>query len=384
VVTGSEIGLYVQRRVIVHTESRQTPDFGAFELDNRGELVVPTRPMEVSPSPAPVIAPSPVAPSPVVRSAWDAVYERTMLPARPRSPVGQAEATMQPSAAPAAAPSAAPVPWTSRLKEHAKVGAKGFVAFALAGAAIAAVISSFDGITPLMAFGTTTLAVVALVKGRVLESPRVLRSFTEAILGNKLRRAVSISAVLLGFLVGVRQRSLRAQQENQAQAVQATPNPDAERAAREADRTAERARAFNAAVAEAEQQPATAEGAAAAVYSYRCASHFGVLDAAHTGRFAQRLRTIALALLADRNYTSAISLLEEAKHASPAIDVDADLKRARAAQDKPPNRPPMTIAGKTSATSSPVTPPSEAEMVMVPDLKAGGFQLKCRPKRKTE
>jgi len=104
-VTGSEIGLYVQRRVIGYTESRQTPDFGAFELDNRGELVVPTRPVEVLPAPA--IPPSPGAPSPIVRSEWDAVYERTMPPAPSRSLVGQAEATEQP---------AAPVPWTSRAQ----------------------------------------------------------------------------------------------------------------------------------------------------------------------------------------------------------------------------------------------------------------------------
>lgn len=39
-VTGSEIGNYVQRRVEAYPGSAQTPDFGALELDNRGELVV--------------------------------------------------------------------------------------------------------------------------------------------------------------------------------------------------------------------------------------------------------------------------------------------------------------------------------------------------------
>ncbi|TMQ15435.1 MAG: hypothetical protein E6J90_25485 [Deltaproteobacteria bacterium] len=39
--TGSEIGLYVQRRVSSYPGSKQTPDFGAFELDDRGEIVVP-------------------------------------------------------------------------------------------------------------------------------------------------------------------------------------------------------------------------------------------------------------------------------------------------------------------------------------------------------
>jgi uncharacterized caspase-like protein len=40
VVTGSEIGHYVQRRVSEYPGSTQTPDFGALELDDRGELVV--------------------------------------------------------------------------------------------------------------------------------------------------------------------------------------------------------------------------------------------------------------------------------------------------------------------------------------------------------
>lgn len=40
VVTGSEIGHYVQRRVSEYPGSTQTPDFGALELDDRGEMVV--------------------------------------------------------------------------------------------------------------------------------------------------------------------------------------------------------------------------------------------------------------------------------------------------------------------------------------------------------
>lgn len=41
VATGSEIALYVQHRVSTYPNSTQTPDFGALELDDRGELVVP-------------------------------------------------------------------------------------------------------------------------------------------------------------------------------------------------------------------------------------------------------------------------------------------------------------------------------------------------------
>ena len=39
-VTGTEIGRYIQRRVINYPGSKQTPVFGALELDDRGELVV--------------------------------------------------------------------------------------------------------------------------------------------------------------------------------------------------------------------------------------------------------------------------------------------------------------------------------------------------------
>jgi len=41
VATGSELGMYLQRRVGTYPRSRQTPDFGAFAFDDRGELVIP-------------------------------------------------------------------------------------------------------------------------------------------------------------------------------------------------------------------------------------------------------------------------------------------------------------------------------------------------------
>jgi sulfatase modifying factor 1 len=41
VTTGSELGLYVQRRVQTYPNSRQTPDFGTFAFDDRGEMVIP-------------------------------------------------------------------------------------------------------------------------------------------------------------------------------------------------------------------------------------------------------------------------------------------------------------------------------------------------------
>lgn len=41
VVTGSELALYVQRRVQTYPNSRQTPDFGTFAFDDRGEMAIP-------------------------------------------------------------------------------------------------------------------------------------------------------------------------------------------------------------------------------------------------------------------------------------------------------------------------------------------------------
>lgn len=41
VATGTEIGQYLQTRVSSYPHTSQTPDFGAFELDGRGDIVVP-------------------------------------------------------------------------------------------------------------------------------------------------------------------------------------------------------------------------------------------------------------------------------------------------------------------------------------------------------
>jgi uncharacterized caspase-like protein len=45
-VTGSAIGLWVQQRVRTYPDSQQTPDVGAFDFDDRGEMMIPlaTRP----------------------------------------------------------------------------------------------------------------------------------------------------------------------------------------------------------------------------------------------------------------------------------------------------------------------------------------------------
>lgn len=41
VVTGSQLGLYIQQRVATFPNSQQTPDFGTFDFDDRGELLIP-------------------------------------------------------------------------------------------------------------------------------------------------------------------------------------------------------------------------------------------------------------------------------------------------------------------------------------------------------
>jgi nucleoside phosphorylase len=49
--TGTELALYVQRRVTTYPDAQQTPDSGAFEQDKRGELVfrLPAAPGETAP-----------------------------------------------------------------------------------------------------------------------------------------------------------------------------------------------------------------------------------------------------------------------------------------------------------------------------------------------
>ncbi|HEX3480099.1 MAG TPA: caspase family protein [Kofleriaceae bacterium] len=43
-ITGSELGIFVQRKVRAYTDSRQTPMLGRFELDDGGEIAIPLGP----------------------------------------------------------------------------------------------------------------------------------------------------------------------------------------------------------------------------------------------------------------------------------------------------------------------------------------------------
>jgi formylglycine-generating enzyme required for sulfatase activity len=40
-ITGSELGVFLQQRVESYPKARQTPDFGTFDFDERGEMVIP-------------------------------------------------------------------------------------------------------------------------------------------------------------------------------------------------------------------------------------------------------------------------------------------------------------------------------------------------------
>lgn len=55
--TGSELGLYLQRRVETYPLSKQTPDFGTFDYDDRGELVLPLPATVVVAEPPEILAP---------------------------------------------------------------------------------------------------------------------------------------------------------------------------------------------------------------------------------------------------------------------------------------------------------------------------------------
>jgi uncharacterized caspase-like protein len=69
-VTGSEIAQYVQRRVSEYPGCRQTPDFGALALDDRGEMVVhlASQPVELE-----IVATSPAFPAASIHAAHQRV-----------------------------------------------------------------------------------------------------------------------------------------------------------------------------------------------------------------------------------------------------------------------------------------------------------------------
>lgn len=74
-ITGSQLGVYVQQRVGTYPGSRQTPDFGTFAFDDRGEMVISEQlalsasgPLERSPL-TPTLSANPVADAPKGRTS---------------------------------------------------------------------------------------------------------------------------------------------------------------------------------------------------------------------------------------------------------------------------------------------------------------------------
>jgi formylglycine-generating enzyme required for sulfatase activity len=69
VTTGSALGEYLQRRVAAYPQSQQTPDFGTFLLDDRGDLVLSFR-RDIAPLVAPRTTTSPAPRRESVRPSW--------------------------------------------------------------------------------------------------------------------------------------------------------------------------------------------------------------------------------------------------------------------------------------------------------------------------
>jgi Caspase domain len=393
--TGSEIGVYVQQRVTGYSTSMQTPDFGTLELDHRGELVVPIAtadqsslwlPQPISDAkdlacprcgrtinhralgcqhcssqrttaspadrPPPAVTPEPEvsAPNPIILATLKFMcFPISVLAPRLISELAK---------------------WLTVRNRW--VGALGFM---LASTLLAQCTSASRASA--VAWLVVSLGVVAaIVVGRAVSTaPAVVRSTSAAMLRRKGWVITVLASVVFGLCMGAAARAGRdqicseklaaayaRQQANlaasaalweAAQACQAIDRDDdaqraieaariqAEREAADrrtaereaADRkAAERKASFDRAVADAEHQPETAEGAAAAVSCYMRALEFGALDETQAAQFAIRLRARGKALMAQKDYAAAASAFEQAKLQDPGIAVDAALAAARAAQ----------------------------------------------------
>jgi formylglycine-generating enzyme required for sulfatase activity len=127
-ISGSELGLYVQHRVEKYPRSRQTPDFGSFDLDDRGEMVIPLaidapEVVVVGPPPPPLLEPEvPEQQAPgrrvlaaIVAAAIAAVFAVVVLvtargdePEQAGVQQAQVDVPVAPADAPVDAPAAAP------------------------------------------------------------------------------------------------------------------------------------------------------------------------------------------------------------------------------------------------------------------------------------
>ncbi len=104
--TGSEIALHVQHRVATFPRSSQTPDFGALELDNRGELIIAWSPQAPAP-PLPPHRPRTQGPGDILART----HGTGEPPGKPLRPVGaESILSRRAATAPPAPIAAAPAP----------------------------------------------------------------------------------------------------------------------------------------------------------------------------------------------------------------------------------------------------------------------------------
>jgi tetratricopeptide (TPR) repeat protein len=417
--TGSELGVYVQRRVTSYTGAQQTPDFGTLELDHRGEIILPiaggagaeaTVPIR-PPGPDRGGSPRPYGPVHDVPTASGAPVTLHATPAG--TPPGAPHAT--PPATPHATPPVKIIvrecreSWRPSLASlpmsvRAVIGSVAFIVLT----ALVAIQASDNGTGILFVLGCGALG-LAIAAGRWISNvPTPLRWISATLLRGGWWTVLALGAILFGSLMtmlvryqrdrecreefvdsDVARRGDRAQiklaaakacrllgREAEARAREAeisqTPLPSAAlaqpappaaethagerprqdaapssavadpshsappaaeaKAAEPAHQDAEQPAAFTAALADAQRQPDSPEGAEAAIASYRRAMQAGVLDRAQHAQFALRLRTHGRALQARRDYDGAICAFEEAKLRDPTLDVAADLAAVRAAE----------------------------------------------------
>ena len=420
-VTGTEIGVYVQRRVASYTGSRQTPDFGTLELDDRGELILPACPELLQLQPRLAVRSGRRQPkakdaiSPARRGTWPvaatAAPIATLGQARNSSP-RQTEVHVAPertlavnagraSAAPGGLPSISKpqeivpaTPLTTRIVRFCIRCVLGLVATLLA-VVLLQLCSAYVPWFGVVLIVMSGVAAAVIAAGRLApRAPVFLRSFSTRQLQHTLRLAAIGLAIFAGVGSGMSVRAeIRAcndalaaaqafQRANQfgvsaifAQAANACETSwtrnEAEQARRatqesamiENDRKASFTRQANfvTAIFDAQRQPSTSAGAEAAIASYRIAQQFGSLNKEQSTLFAIRLVTFSRSMTAAKNHAAAISALEEAKSLAPDLDLSDVFGAARAAaRGRALDKPAMKAAAASKGVWNDERGPAES------------------------
>jgi len=226
VATGSALGLYVQQRVQTYPHSQQTPDFGTFAFDDRGEMVFPlviepasyagpesASAASASPSPSARSSPqSSVAPSAMqpptamaVAPCPEPVLVR-MSPdpaARVRDPRRRSPA--RPSAGQVSPSTGYGIVGTILAGEVSRRTWYGIIGIILAGGVLFAYVIH-DRAFGIAAMITAPLVVPATMIGMIPTAPAVLRWLSKRILRRKHWVGGAIVAIFVGAGLGVRVR----------------------------------------------------------------------------------------------------------------------------------------------------------------------------------